>query len=301
MTTETTEPALEAHLDGMHRLHRGKVRDIFAIDKSRMLLVATDRLSAFDVVLPQRLEGKGKILTSLSKFWFDLTADLVQNHVIETDVAKMPEAVQAHADLLAGRSMLVKRATPLKAEFIVRGYLAGSGWKEYQKTGAVCGHKLPEGLQESSRLPEPILTPSTKAPAGEHDENITIPQLAHIIGVDLASQAGALALALYECAATHARERGILLADTKFEFGLVQDQLTLIDEVFTPDSSRYWLEADYEPGRGQDSYDKQVVRDALLTTDWDKTPPAPMLPAEVLEKARDRYIDIERRLTGPAS
>jgi phosphoribosylaminoimidazole-succinocarboxamide synthase len=280
----------------MHRLHRGKVRDIFAIDRNHMLLVATDRVSAFDVVLPQRLEGKGKILTSLSKFWFDLTSELVQNHVLECDVEKMPEQVQKHADLLAGRSMLVQKAVPLKAEFIVRGYLAGSGWKEYQKTGAVCGHELPPGLQESSRLPEPILTPSTKAPQGEHDENITIPQLAHIIGAPLASQAGALSLALYEQAASHAKERGILLADTKFEFGLVQDQLTLIDEVFTPDSSRYWLEAEYEPGRAQDSYDKQVIRDHLLSMGWNKQPPAPELPTEIMEKARQRYIDIERRL-----
>ncbi len=300
MSTETTDIPLEAHLDGLHRLHRGKVRDIFAIDRNRMLLVATDRVSAFDVVLPQRLEGKGKVLTSLSKFWFDKTSELVQNHVLETDVDKMPEAVAKHADLLRGRSMLVQKAVPLKAEFIVRGYVAGSGWKEYQKTGEICGHKLPAGLKESSRLPEPILTPSTKAPAGEHDENITIPQLAHIVGVELASQAGALALALYESAAAHAKERGILLADTKFEFGLVQDQLTLIDEVFTPDSSRYWLEADYEPGRGQDSYDKQVIRDALVATGWDKTPPAPELPQEIMDKALERYVDIERRLREPA-
>ena len=197
--------------------------------------------------------------------------------------------------------MLVQKATPLKAEFIVRGYLAGSGWKEYQETGMVCGHKLPEGLKESSRLPEPLLTPSTKAPMGEHDENISIAQLGDIIGVDLATRTGALSLALYECAAAHARKRGILLADTKFEFGLVQDQLTLIDEVFTPDSSRYWLEADYEPGRSQDSYDKQIVRDTLLAMNWDKTPPAPELPIEVLDKARARYIDIESRLTEPVS
>jgi len=300
-TTETPTPPLEAHLDGLHRLHRGKVRDIFAIDDDRMLIVATDRVSAFDVVLPQRLEGKGRVLTSLSRFWFESTAPLVKNHVLETDVKKMPPEVARHAGLLAGRTMLVQKAVPLKAEFIVRGYLAGSGWQEYKKTGEVCGHKLPAGLKESSRLPEPILTPSTKAPAGQHDENINIKQLAHLVGTRLASQAGALALALYSHAATHAAQRGILLADTKFEFGLVHDQLTLIDEVFTPDSSRYWLAATYQEGRGQDSYDKQIIRDALLATGWNKTPPAPRLPEDVLKKALSRYQDIERRLTGPAA
>ena len=300
MTTETQpEHPLEAHLDGLHRLHRGKVRDIFAIDRNHMLLVATDRVSAFDVVLPQRLEDKGRILTNLSRFWFESTEPLVRNHVVETDVTKMPEAVAAHADLLGGRSMLVRKATPLKAEFVVRGYLAGSGWKEYQASGSICGHELPAGLQEGSKLPEPILTPATKAPAGEHDENITIPQLAHIVGAPLASKAGALALALYEHAAAHCAKRGILLADTKFEFGLVEDRLTLIDEIFTPDSSRYWLADSWEPGKRQDPYDKQVIRDALEDTGWDKQPPAPALPDEVMAKALQRYKDIEARITGP--
>lgn len=298
MTTETQIPPLEAHLEGMHRLHRGKVRDIFAVDDERMLLVATDRVSAFDVVLPQRLEGKGRVLTSLSAFWFERTRPLIENHVIETDVNRMPALVRRHAELLRGRSMLVHRCVPLKAEFIVRGYLAGSGFKEYQRTGAICGHQLPPGLQLGSRLPQPILTPTTKAPAGQHDENITIPQLGHIVGTRLASQAGALALALYEHAAGYAAERGILLADTKFEFGLLHDRLVLIDELFTPDSSRYWKASEHQPGKAQEAWDKQVIRDALEATGWDKKPPAPELPDEVLELARARYQEIHRLLTG---
>lgn len=299
MTTDTTDtPKLEQHLDGLHRLHRGKVRDIFAVDDHRMLIVATDRVSAFDVVLPQRLEGKGSVLTSLSKFWFEQTGQIIRNHVIETDVAKMPEPIARHAELLQGRSMLVHKCTPVKAEFVVRGYLAGSGWKEYQETGSVCGHKLPAGLAECDKLPEPMLTPATKAPSGEHDENITIAQLGHIVGTTVATRAGTLALELYRYAADLAASKGILLADTKIEFGLHQDRLMLIDEVFTPDSSRYWSATDYEPGRGQDSYDKQVIRDALIATGWDMNPPAPELPERVMEKARERYLHIHRMLTG---
>lgn len=299
MSTETeSTPPLEQHLEGLHRLHRGKVRDIFAVDRTQMLLVATDRVSAFDVVLPQRLEGKGKLLTELSKFWFEQTSQIIDNHVLETDVARMPEAIRKHAELLEGRSMLVRKATPLKAEFIVRGYLAGSGWKDYQATGAISGHELPAGLKECDKLPEPILTPSTKAPAGQHDANITVPQLAHLIGANLASQAGAIALALYDHAAAHCAARGILLADTKFEFGLIEDKLTLIDEVFTPDSSRYWSAADYEPGRSQDSFDKQIIRDALEATDWNKQAPGPELPDEVMAKALARYEQIHSLITG---
>jgi len=297
MATETSAPPLEQHLDGLHRLHRGKVRDIFAVDEHRMLLVATDRVSAFDVVLPQRIEGKGKVLTRLSAFWFDKTSELIENHVIETDVGRMPKIIAEHAELLEGRSMLVHRATPLKAELIVRGYLAGSGWKEYQKSGTLCGHSLPAGLRECEKLPQPLLTPTTKAPVGEHDENLTIPQLAHIVGTQIASQAGAIALALYEHAATHAERHGIILADTKLEFGLFQDRLILIDEVFTPDSSRYWPAASYEPGRRQEAYDKQIIRDALEDSGWDKNPPAPTLPDEVIEQARQRYLEIETMLT----
>jgi phosphoribosylaminoimidazole-succinocarboxamide synthase len=298
MTTSTSETTLEGHLDGLHRLHRGKVRDIFAVDSHRMLLVATDRVSAYDVVLPQRIPDKGKVLTSLSAFWFHEIGSHVRNHVIETDVHRMPPAIARHAELLAGRSMLVHKAVPLKAEFIVRGYLVGSGWTEYQKTGAICGHVLPKGLQEADRLPEPILTPTTKAPAGQHDENITIKQLAHMVGVEEASKAGALSLALYNHAAAYASERGIILADTKLEFGTFAGEVILIDEVFTPDSSRYWAAKDWKPGRTPPSYDKQIVRDALLATGWDKRPPAPQLAQSVLDHARQRYIEIHRLLTG---
>jgi phosphoribosylaminoimidazole-succinocarboxamide synthase len=298
MNASTSETSLEAHLDGLHRLHRGKVRDIFAVDDHRMLLVATDRVSAYDVVLPQRIADKGKVLTSLSAFWFREIGMHVRNHVIETDVRKMPPNIARHADLLAGRSMLVHKAVPLKAEFIVRGYLAGTGWQEYQKTGSICGHVLPKGLKEADRLPEPILTPTTKAPAGHHDENITIKQLAHMIGVEEASKAGALSLALYNHAAAFAAERGILLADTKLEFGTFSGQVILIDEVFTPDSSRYWSAKDWKPGKTPPSYDKQIVRDALTATGWDKRPPAPELPQSVLDHARARYFEIHRLLTG---
>jgi len=298
MTSSTSETTLEAHLDGLHRLHRGKVRDIFAVDDRRLLLVATDRVSAYDVVLPQRIPDKGKVLTSLSNFWFREIGNHVRNHVIETDVNKMPPAIARHADLLAGRSVLVHRAVPMKAEFIVRGYLVGSGWAEYQKTGAVCGHVLPAGLKEADRLPEPILTPSTKAPAGHHDENITIKQLAHIVGVEEASKAGALSLALYNHAAAFAAERGILLADTKLEFGTFAGEVMLIDEVFTPDSSRYWAAKDWKPGKTPPSYDKQIVRDALTATGWNKQPPAPTLPQSILDHARNRYLEIHRLLTG---
>jgi phosphoribosylaminoimidazole-succinocarboxamide synthase len=298
MTTDTETNALETELEGLNRLHQGKVRDIYAVDDHHLLLVATDRVSAFDVVLPQRLEGKGKILTSLSKFWFDETSELRQNHVVETDVNAMPPEVARHAEVLAGRSMLVHRCVPLKAEFVVRGYLAGSGWKEYQEHGTVCGHELPPGLKECEKLPEVLLTPSTKAPPGQHDEALTIPQLAHIVGPQLASKAGALALALYEHAATLAATRGIILADTKLEFGLHHDRLMLIDEVFTPDSSRYWSAEHYEPGRSQDSFDKQIIRDELEQSDWDKTSPGPELSAEIMDKARSRYLEIHRLLTG---
>jgi phosphoribosylaminoimidazole-succinocarboxamide synthase len=298
MSTETQDVPKIERLDGLHLLHQGKVRDIYAIDENTLLLVTTDRVSAYDVILPQRIEGKGLVLNSLSKFWFEQTTDLLENHLIETDVSKMPESVVKNADVLKGRTVLVHRAQPLQAEFIVRGYLAGSGWSEYCESGTVCGHALPAGLQQCDRLPEPILTPSTKAPSGQHDAPLTIPQLAHIVGPKIATKAGALALALYDHAAALALSKGIILADTKIEFGLVHDNLTLIDEVFTPDSSRYWAVDKYEPGRDQESFDKQIVRNALLELGWDKTPPAPMLSEDVIKRARDRYFEIHRVLTG---
>ena len=299
MSTETSDlPPLERPLEGLERVHRGKVRDSYAVDDERLLMVATDRVSAYDVVLPQRLDAKGRVLTSLSAFWFEQTRHLAPNHVLETDVERMPAAIVRHADLLRGRSMLVRRCQPLMAEFVVRGYLAGSGWAEYQATGQLCGHALPAGLQECARLPEPLLTPATKAPAGEHDENISVAQLEQLLGRERARQAGAVAMALYRHASELAASKGILLADTKMEFGLLGDELVLIDEVFTPDSSRYWSAADYAPGRSQDSFDKQVIRDALVATGWDKTPPAPVLAEEVLDRARDRYLHIHRLFTG---
>jgi phosphoribosylaminoimidazole-succinocarboxamide synthase len=298
MATQASETTLEGHLEGLNRIHRGKVRDIFAVDEHHLLLVATDRVSAFDVILPQRIPDKGKVLTSLSAFWFKETGRYVHNHMVETDVKKMPEAAARHARLLAGRCMLVHRAVPLKAEFVVRGYLAGSGWSEYQKTSAICGHKLPAGLKEASRLPEPILTPTTKAPHGQHDENITIHQLAHMLGVEVASKAGALAIDLYNHAAALAEDRGIILADTKLEFGIFRGDVMLIDEAFTPDSSRFWPRKDWAPGKAPPSFDKQIVRDALLATGWNKQPPAPILPDAVLSKTRKRYLEIHKLLTG---
>ena len=274
------------------------MRDIYAIGDDRLLIVATDRVSAFDVVLPQALPGKGRVLTSLSNFWFEKSASLIPHHVLETDVRRMPDPIPAHAEELDGRSVLVRRATPLKAEFVVRGYLAGSGFRDYTRTGTVCGHALPEGLLESDRLPEPLFTPSTKAPGGEHDENIDVARLRDILGRDLADRAAQVAMSLYAFGAEFAAGRGIILADTKFEFGLVDDELVLIDEVLTPDSSRYWPVDDYEPGRAQVSFDKQIIRDALIATGWDKQPPAPRLPNEVLTRALDRYHEIHRRLTG---
>jgi len=293
-----TGALLQAEIDGLPLLHRGKVRDVFAVGDDQLLIVATDRVSAFDVVLDQPLPGKGRILTSLSNFWFDRTADLIGNHLVETDLTAMPAPIPAHADALQGRAVLARRADAVPAEFIVRGYLAGSGFKDYQRTGAVCGRELPGGLLESSELPEPLFTPSTKAPGGEHDENISVAQLADRIGADLARRCEEIALALYARGRDLARERGILLADTKFELGHVDGELVLIDEVLTPDSSRYWPAEGYEPGRGQPSYDKQIIRDALAATGWDKTPPAPELPPEVLDRALARYREIHELLTG---
>ncbi|HVQ25609.1 MAG TPA: phosphoribosylaminoimidazolesuccinocarboxamide synthase [Planctomycetota bacterium] len=302
MTIEAGSQAQEtdasASLKDLHLLHRGKVRDVYAVDEHRLLIVATDRVSAFDVVLPQTIPDKGKVLTSLSAFWFKETGGLLRNHLIETDVRKMPPAISSHASELAGRSMLVHRTVPLKAEFVVRGYLAGSGWAEYQRSGSICGHPLPAGLREADRLPEPILTPTTKAPAGQHDEPITIKQLAHKVGTEVASKAGAEALALYNHAAAFAEERGMILADTKLEFGLLAGNVIVIDELFTPDSSRFWSSKEWTPGKAQDAWDKQIVRDALTRAGWDKRPPAPRLPQDVLDKTRARYLEIHRLLTG---
>ena len=260
------------------------------------MIVATDRVSAFDVVLPDGIPGKGQVLTQVSGFWFGQLADLVPHHLISLEVADFPAACQPYRDQLAGRTMLVEKAEPLPVECIVRGYLAGSGWKEYGQTRSVCNIRLPAGLRESEELPEPIFTPSTKAPEGEHDENIAFDAVERLIGTSLAEQVRDISLALYRRALALAKTKGFLLADTKFEFGLKDDRLLLIDEVFTPDSSRFWRADIYQPGTAQDSYDKQIIRDYLLSINWDKKPPAPHLPAEIIERAAARYQEISARL-----
>jgi phosphoribosylaminoimidazole-succinocarboxamide synthase len=264
----------------------------------RLLLVATDRISAFDVVMADPIPDKGRILTQISAFWFRHLADVTANHLISLDVREFPPACQAYAEILAGRSMLVKKCRPLPIECIVRGYLAGSGWADYQKTGAVCGIALPPGLKESDRLPEPIFTPSTKAELGLHDENISFAQAEAAIGKDLAAQVQDLTLALYRRASAWAEPRGIIIADTKFEFGLADGRLLLIDEVLTPDSSRFWPQDDYAPGRSQKSFDKQYLRDYLESLTWNKQPPPPPLPPEVLANTRAKYLEALQAITG---
>jgi len=289
---------LQTNIPNIPLLARGKVRDIYDLG-DRLLVVATDRISAFDVVMPNGIPDKGRVLTAMSLFWFDLTGDIVQNHLITADVSKYPASLQPYGDQLAGRSMLVKRAIVVPIECVVRGYLAGSGWKEYQEKGTVCGIALPSGLRESDMLPSPIFTPATKAESG-HDINISPDQAAAIVGEDTYRQLESLSLALYQRAADYARERGIIIADTKFELGRYDDRLILVDEVLTPDSSRFWPLDDYQPGRSQKSFDKQPVRDYLDALDWDKQPPAPELPPDVVEGTHRRYLDALRLLTGKA-
>jgi phosphoribosylaminoimidazole-succinocarboxamide synthase len=283
----------------------GKVRDLFAVDQERLLMVASDRISAFDVVLPTEIPDKGKVLTALSRFWFRETeaAGLVGNHLLGVDVASLPEPFSSAARQLRGRSMICRRARVLPVEVIVRGYLSGSGWKDYLRTGAVCGIPLPSGLRESEQLPEPLFTPSTKAEVG-HDENIAFDAVRELIGGELAERLRSVALTLYTFGAARAARAGIILADTKFEFGLATGQdergeeLLLIDEVMTPDSSRFWDAATYEAGRAQPSYDKQFVRDWLEGQEWDKTPPGPELPGDVVAGTRSRYVEAFERITG---
>ena len=278
---------------------RGKVRDIYDLG-DRLLLVASDRLSAFDVVLPDPIPHKGEVLTKLSLYWFDKLAGIVPNHLISADVADLPGEFAKHADWLAGRFMLVKKATVFPIECIVRGYLAGSGWVEYERSGTVCGMRLPAGLLESSRLPAPMFTPSTKAEIGTHDENISVHRMSEIVGQEHGSALLESSMSLYSAARDHAASRGIIIADTKFEFGLIDGIVTLVDEVLTPDSSRFWPAAGYEPGHGQPSFDKQYVRDWLVTSGWDKTPPAPALPADVIAKTSETYIKAYELITGRA-
>ena len=289
---------LQTSLSDLKLVRRGKVRDVYAVDDNSLLIVATDRISAFDCILPTPIERKGEVLTALSEFWFEKLGHVVANHLIASRMEDMPESVRQHAQTLAGRSMLVKRAEVFPVECVVRGYLVGSGWKDYLRTGEVCGHKLPEGLQESAKLPEPIFTPSTKAEHG-HDENITEDQVRDLIGAEKTALLRDTSLRLYTEAHNYARERDIIIADTKFEFGLDQNgELLLVDEVLTPDSSRFWPADSYEPGRSQPSFDKQFVRDYLETLDWNKQPPAPAIPDEVARATSARYLDAYRLLTG---
>jgi phosphoribosylaminoimidazole-succinocarboxamide synthase len=284
---------LESNESDLELLSRGKVRDIYAYGPGELLIVTSDRISAFDVVMPTPIPGKGEVLTQVSNFWFAKTRDIIANHMVDAD----PFAAGGERSHLAGRSVVVRKADPLPVEAIVRGYLSGSGRKDYEKTGAVCGIPLPEGLVEGSRLPEPIFTPSTKAAVGTHDENIAYDTLVEAVGGDLAGRVRDASLALYSFGAAWALARGIIIADTKFEFGLLDGEVTLIDEAMTPDSSRFWPADAWEPGKAQPSFDKQPLRDYLETLDWDKQPPGPELPPEIVEQTSARYVEAWRRLT----
>ena len=288
----------ESSLPHLTLRNRGKVRDIYELDAGHLLIVTTDRLSAFDVVLPQPIPGKGEVLTRVSNFWFGRTRAIIPNHLSDRPLSDaIPDAAQRAA--LGDRALIARKLRPLPVEAIVRGYLIGSGWKDYQKTGAVCGIALPAGLRMADQLPEPIYTPSTKAEIGEHDQNISFEQTVGLLGPELAAQVRDAALRIYAESAAYARERGIIIADTKFEFGLDgAGRLHLIDEVLTPDSSRFWPADQYQPGSSPPSFDKQYVRDYLETLDWDKTPPGPMLPDEVIRRTAEKYREAEQRLTG---
>ena len=290
------EPLLKLELKGIKKMKSGKVREIFDLG-DHLLFVATDRISAFDCIMPNGIPRKGEILTQLSYFWFDQTVAILPNHLAGRQGDSLPKSLQKFAHKLAGRSMIVKKSQPLAIECVVRGYLAGSGWKEYQQVGTVCGVRLPPGLKESSELPEPIFTPATKAEAG-HDENIPFNEACRLVSTPIAQQARTFSLAIYRHACEHALRRGIIIADTKFEFGLAEGKLILIDEVLTPDSSRFWPADKYEAGRSQPSFDKQFVRDYLETLKWNKTPPAPALPPEVVRKTTEKYLEAYERLTG---
>lgn len=290
MTTECPE---------LNLVHRGKVRDMYAIPghDDKLLMVATDRISAYDVVMAEPIAGKGIILTQISLFWFKLLGDIVPNHLISADIAEFPEVCQQYRSQLEGRSMLVKRTKVVPIECIVRGYLSGSFWSAYKKNTTVCGFELPAGMRESDQFPKPLFTPSTKAEQGLHDENISLEQMRALIGTTLTEQMANVSILLYQRAADYARAKGIIIADTKFEMGLDGDTLTLIDEVLTPDSSRFWPLDQYQPGKGQPSFDKQFLRDYLSSLDWNKQPPPPAVPEEILEKTRSRYQEAQEKLT----
>ncbi len=289
------ELVLKTDLKGVKLLRRGKVRDIYEVE-DYLLIVATDRVSAFDVILPTGIPGKGRILTQISIFWFNQVKEIVENHIVSVDVSEFPAPLPEYRNVLEGRSMLVKKANPLPVECIVRGYLSGSGWIDYQKTGMVCGIRLPAGLSESAKLPEPIFTPSTKAEHG-HDINISFEETIKILGKQTAEKIRELSLSIYKKASEIAERKGIIIADTKMEFGFCNGNLILIDELLTPDSSRFWSRKIYEPGKPQNSYDKQIVRDYLLFIKWDKKPPAPELPEEIVRKTAERYEEIFKILT----
>jgi phosphoribosylaminoimidazole-succinocarboxamide synthase len=291
-----TPVILETDFPGVERHARGKVRDIYRVD-DRLLIVATDRISAFDYILPTGIPDKGRVLTQLSIFWFDFLRDVTPTHFLTADVDAYPKTLAPYREALEGRSMLVKRANMVDIECVARGYLSGSGWKEYRQQGTVCGIRLPAGLRESDRLPEPIFTPATKAQTG-HDENISFEHMAELVGADLSDRLRTLTLDIYTRAARYAESRGIIIADTKFEFGFVGDQLVLGDEVLTPDSSRFWPAESYRPGGAQQSFDKQFVRDYLESIHWDKQPPAPPLPEEVAAQTGEKYRQAYAKLTG---
>jgi phosphoribosylaminoimidazole-succinocarboxamide synthase len=303
----STAPLLDTSLDGLTLHRRGKVRDVYEIpsesgDGGALLIVATDRISAFDYVLGSGIPDKGKVLTQLSGFWFERMGDLVPHHLISLDVDEFPEAARRHADVLRGRTMFTRKTDPIPVECVARGYLSGSGWKEYKQTGSVCGIQLPAGLRESDRLPEPIFTPATKADTG-HDINISEEEAGRIVGRELIARLKRLTLEIYRRGCEHAESKGIIIADTKFEFGLVGDRnpqtdVVLIDEVLTPDSSRFWPQASYVPGHGVPSFDKQFVRDYLEDIKWNKQPPVPSLPDEVIARTREKYVDAFRLLNG---
>jgi phosphoribosylaminoimidazole-succinocarboxamide synthase len=294
----STATVLETSISELQLIKRGKVRDLYSVDDEHVLIVATDRISAFDCVLPTPIARKGEVLTQLSRFWFERLKDITPHHLVTANIDEMPEIVRRHKDILGGRSMLARRTEVFPVECVVRGYLVGSGWKDYKRTGEVCGHKLPAGLRESDKLDEPIFTPATKAEVG-HDENISEERMREIIGDEATNFLRDVSLRLYIEASDYARTRGIIIADTKFEFGRDGDgHVILIDEALTPDSSRFWPASEYEPGRSQPSFDKQYVRDYLESLDWDKQPPAPPLPSEIAEATTARYLEAYRLLTG---
>jgi len=289
---------LETNITEYPMISKGKVRDIYEIDSSTLLLVTSDRISAFDVVMPDPIADKGKVLNQITLFWMEMMKDLVPNHLIATNIEDYPEPLHKYKAELQGRSVLAKKAKPLPIECIVRGFITGSGWSDYQKTGEVCGHKLPENLQESEMLPQALFTPSTKAELGEHDENITLEKTAELLGKDMMLKVEKLAIDIYSRARDYAKERGILIADTKFEFGMIGNELILIDEVLTPDSSRFWPMKGYEPGKSQPSFDKQYFRDWLVKIGFNKQPPAPNIPEDIASHTRAKYMEAYQLLTG---